>query len=226
MKPFTWEEIKSVLEGELKKTKSIMTFGTIGSCNVEHDIDVIIIKKPQSKSSDFYKEIHNLFDNLNNYLDREYNSKLIRLPGVSFVPEFQNLFKYSKDDLLIHAMVYGSYPQIDHDWNRAFFIGDTFKTVIFEEYDCFFGDKMKLFSKNFMQSNYADNLFFYLGLYDRLNSIHDEAFLVKVMNYYFDILYRKRLKLKFDLAKNKKDVKKVFYKFCDIIDNLNKKHNH
>jgi hypothetical protein len=42
------------------------------------------------------------------------------------------------------------------------------------------------------------------------------------MSYYFDILYRKRLGLKSPLLKSKEDVKKAFYKFCDIIDKLNK----
>lgn len=53
---YTWEEIESVLTKELKKTKHIMTFGTMGSCNIKHDIDTIITKKPRSKTSDFLKK--------------------------------------------------------------------------------------------------------------------------------------------------------------------------
>ena len=64
MKPYNWQEIKNFLDKELRKTKHILTFGTIGSCNIEHDIDLIITKKSSSKTSDFYKEIHILFDSL------------------------------------------------------------------------------------------------------------------------------------------------------------------
>ncbi len=53
MKPYTWKEIRRVLEKELKKTRHIMTYGTIGSCNIEKDIDTIVTKKPGSKSEDF-----------------------------------------------------------------------------------------------------------------------------------------------------------------------------
>lgn len=55
-KSYTWEEIRAVLEKELNKTKHILTYGTIGSCNIEHDIDTIVTKKPDSKSSDFLKK--------------------------------------------------------------------------------------------------------------------------------------------------------------------------
>ena len=55
MKPYTWSEIKEFLEKDLKRTKHILTFGTIGSCNVEHDVDVIITKKPSSKTANLVK---------------------------------------------------------------------------------------------------------------------------------------------------------------------------
>jgi len=50
-KPYTWDEIKKLLSKELEKTKHMLTFGTIGSCDVENDVDIIITKKPKSKSS-------------------------------------------------------------------------------------------------------------------------------------------------------------------------------
>ena len=68
MSKCTWEEVREFLVNELSKTKCIMTWGTIGSCNIEHDIDTIIAKKPSSPSADFYKEVHGIFDSLEVYL--------------------------------------------------------------------------------------------------------------------------------------------------------------
>ncbi len=45
LKPYTWVEIEKVIREELRKTKHIMTVGTIGSCNINHDVDLIITKK-------------------------------------------------------------------------------------------------------------------------------------------------------------------------------------
>ena len=52
-RPYAWEDIKDFLVKELRKTKHIMTYGTIGSCDINHDIDTIITKKPASPSAEF-----------------------------------------------------------------------------------------------------------------------------------------------------------------------------
>ncbi|MCK5321153.1 hypothetical protein KAJ38_01115 [Candidatus Pacearchaeota archaeon] len=223
VRPYTWQEIKEFLVKELEKTKHIMTFGTIGSCDVEKDVDLIITKKVKSKTSSFYKEIHELFEKVNKYLNRRYSSKLVRFPGVSFIPEFESLFNYTKNDLAFHTMIYCSYPQIEKDWQWALFEDEILKDMFVNHYDCFFEDKNKLFLNEFGNSNYADNISLYLAFYDRINTIYDEKFLTEVMNYYFDYLFRKRLGLKSPIAKNKKDVKRIFYVLCDILDELNSK---
>ena len=92
-KPYDWEEIKHVLLKELKKTKHILTFGTIGSLNVEHDIDIITTKKPDSKSSSYFRELHKILDSVDGYLMKKYKSKLIRGPHHSYLPEFTKLSK-------------------------------------------------------------------------------------------------------------------------------------
>jgi hypothetical protein len=63
----TWDELKAVIIKQISSFRTIMTFGTIGSCRIDHDIDLIITKKPSAKSDEFYKEIHTLFNNLNEF---------------------------------------------------------------------------------------------------------------------------------------------------------------
>lgn len=223
-KSYTWKEIKSFLEKELKKTKTIMTFGTIGSCNVENDVDVIITKKPQAKSSSFFKEIHILLDKLDNYLKKKYLGRLIRVPSTSYTEEFMELANYSSQDFVLHALVYSSYPQMKKDWDWALFGGENLKQMLNKSYSCFFGKKEELFSKNFQKSLYAENIFLYVQLYDRTNSNYSNFLLLKVMNHYLDFLYRKRLNLKTPIIKNKKDIRKSIYRLGDILDKLNKNH--
>lgn len=220
MKPFTWEEIKLVLEEELKKTKAIMTFGTIGSCNVEHDIDLIITKKPKSKSSDFYKEIHNLFYNLDKYLNKKYNAKSICFFGCQ--PETLKLSNFTEKDLAIYRFIYTSFPQISKDWAWALVPDENIKSILRENYICLLGQTNDLFSKEFQANLYYDCVFNYINLYDRINSNYLDKFLIKVMSYYINFLYKKKLKLKAPIIKTEKDVKKYFYELCDIVDNLNK----
>lgn len=223
-KSYTWEEIKKFLEKELNESKHIMTWGTIGSCNIKRDIDTIITKKPKSKCSDFSKELHNILDNLNNYLNEKYGVNLIRVPNTSFTEEFMKLSNYSKGDLVLHIMVYSSYPQMEKDWKWALFKNENLNEIMKNNYDCIFGKVDDLFSRDFKKIFYADNIFLYVvSLYDRTNSNYSKKFLIQIMNGYFDFLYRKRLKLKAPVAKDKKEVRKYIYKLCDIIDKLNRK---
>lgn len=219
MKPYSWEEIKSVLKKELRKTKNIMTFGTIGSCNVEHDVDVMITKKPNSKTSDFYKEIHSLYEKLNKFLRKKYGAKLIQFALLE--PEILKLSKYSGNDLALHTLIYTSYPQLESDWSWALSEGENINSILKDNYSCIFGSNSNLFEKSFNKKGRFDNVYLFLYWYDKIHSRYPENFLVEVMNYYFDFLYRKKLGLKTPHAKNVKEVKKHFYRLCDILDKMN-----
>ncbi len=59
-------------------------------------------------------------------------------------------------------------------------------------------------------------------MYDHTNFPLPKKFLMKISNYYFEYLYKKRLGLKAPIAKNKDDIKKYFYELCEILDKLNK----
>lgn len=219
-KSYNWEEIRNFLVKELNKSQHILTFGTIGSLNVEHDIDVIITKKTSSKTSDFYREIHSLFNHLDKYLKKRHRVKVIRLPSISYKEELLKLSNYKKGDLVFHSMIYTSYPQIERDWNWALFEGEKVREILINNYKCLTGNVKDISSKEFQNSLYADPIFIFLNLYDRINSNYSEKMLVKVMSSYYDFLYRKKLKLPTPIIKDRRDVERIFYLLCDKADSL------
>ncbi|MEK6873456.1 MAG: hypothetical protein AABW91_01315 [Nanoarchaeota archaeon] len=221
-RPYTWEEIKIFLEKELKKTKHIMTFGTIGSCDVSKDIDLIITKKPNSSIEKFYIELHRIFDNLDNHLVNKYKARAIIFSTSSEQDSLLYVSKYGKNDLAFHTMVYITYPQMQKDWAWALFPNDNLKDILMGHYICIIGDKKDIFYPEFQKGNYYDSIFNFIYLYDKINSHCPKEFLIKYMNHAFDYIYRKRLGLKAPVVKNEKDVKKYFYQLCVILDKLSK----
>ena len=222
MKPYNWEEIKGFLTQELKKTKHILTFGTVGSCNVEHDVDIIITKKASSPSADFYKEVHKIFDDLDNYLKDRYNAKVIRFSTMLEESLISNITTYKENDLLLHTMVYFSHSQMNKDWAWASFGDEDIDEKFGKIYNCILGNPDDLLGKKFQRNNYYDNIFNYMYLSDKSNSHYPEKLLISTMNFYFDFLYRKMLKLKSPTVKNSKDVRRYLYELCEILDKLNK----
>ena len=222
MIPYTWEEIKEVLIKELKSTKSIMTFGTIGSCNPEHDIDVIITKKPSSKTSDFFREIHTLFDNVDSYMRTKYNKKVIRFSIFSHQEEIKKLGKWKKGDLLFHTMIYNSLYEIKIDWQKSLKMKESAINLLRSHYSLLKGKKSDLFSESFSKENIYGNVYITMFDHDRLNSNLPDKFLVEKMNELFHYVLEKRLKEKNLVAKNRKEVYEIFYKTLDILDKKEK----
>ena len=221
MKPYTFPEIELFLKEKLNECNTILTFGFIGSCNIERDLDTIITKKKEARLRDFYIEIHEIYDSLNRYLLKKYDAKVIRFDA--YEPESLKLAGFQKNDLAFHTLIYCSLNQIKKHWNISLFEGEKVEDILQNNYKCIDGDVENIFSSKFLEKSYADNMFIYLQLYDRINSNYSEKFLVKVMNHYFDFMLCKRLGLKRRKAKNLKEVKDIFYYVCDEIDKLNKK---
>ena len=144
----TWEEIEGYLKKELKKTKHIMTFGTIGSLNLEHDIDVIITKKPKSKSSDFYIEVHKIFYGIDNFLKNNFGFKIVRFSRLSDEFIIKNIIN-SKNKIFFHSMIYVSFSQIEKDWAWSIFPNEDIKKIIKKNYKCLFGKVEDIFSNEF-----------------------------------------------------------------------------
>ena len=212
----TWDIIKDFLQKELNCSRHIMTWGTIGSLNIENDIDTIITKKPFSPSAEFFKEIHTIFKNLDDYLYNNFKTRAVRFAHST--QEF--LVKgYTKGKKIpFHTMVYVSFPQIERDWAWALSKEDNIKDILKNNYQCIYGNLESLLDKDFQKENYFENIFIYLYLYDLLNSNVPENILLDNMNGCFKYLYEKRLQLDSPVAKNSKEVKKYFYELCDILD--------
>lgn len=221
-KPYTWEEIKKILKVELKKTNHILTYGTIGSCNIDHDIDTIITKKPKSKSSDFFKEVHTLFDNINTYLLNKYSCKLIRTSRFSDEEEIKKLGNFTENDLVFQVLTYVSFSQIEKHWYADLGLNEDLNFILNNSYNLIFGKNSDLY-KNDFKSNSYDYLFIRLNDSDRINSNFENEFLIYRMNVLFDFILRKRLNLKFNFIKNKDEVRKTFYEICNKLDELENK---
>jgi hypothetical protein len=197
-----------------------MTWGTIGSLNMKHDIDTIITKKPNSPSAGFFEEIHNIFENLDSYLYKNFKIRAVRF--AQFTQE-DLVGGYTKGrKIMFHTMVYISFPQIEKDWGWILFKNDNLSKILKENYICIYGNISDLFTKDFQKEKYYENIFICLYLYDFLNSNLLRNILLKIMNGCFRYLYKKRLKIKNPVAKNKKEIKRYFYKLCDILDKKNK----
>jgi len=220
-KPYEWKEIENFLRKALDKSEHILTFGTIGSCNVENDIDIIITKKPLSPSSKFYKEVHKIFDSLEHYLKIKYNHILLRFPGGS-QGELINLSKKRRNALVIESMIYTSFPQIRKDWEWAMFNDESVSDIL-KKQNFLFGNFSDLFAREFQTPKYSDPVFIYLYRYDRINSNYPKKLLLDIMNKHYDYLYRKRLGLKAPICKKSEDIRKAFYELCDKLDALEMK---
>lgn len=213
--------MEEFLKKELKKTKHIMTWGTMGSLNIDKDIDKIITKKPNSPSADFFREIHDIFDNLDSYIWKNFKTRVVRFAHSTQEHLFE--YKIKSKKVLFHTMIYVSFPQIEKDWDWAIFKEENVTEILTKNYSCIHGNLKDIFSKEFQKENYYDSIFTYLYLYDVINSNLSKKLFLKIMNECFEYLYKKRLKIKNPVAKNKEEAKKYFYELCDIIDKLNKK---
>lgn len=216
-----WNLIKSILQEELKKTKSIMTFGTIGSCNIDHDIDLIITKKPSSPSSEFLREIHTLFENLDFCLNKEYKTRVIR-----FNQSIEGLYSQEmikEKSVMFHVLIYVCLPQLVTHWKWSLPKDKDIMEILKRDYSCLYGKTNDLLSKEFNSDNYYSFMFTYIVMYDHVNFPLPKDFMLKISNYYFKYLYKKHLGLEAPVARNRKEVKKYFYELCDILDKLTRK---
>ena len=213
----SWDIIKFFLEKELKSTNHILTFGTIGSCNIEHDVDLIVTKKSQSKTSDFYKEFNQLIESLDNYL-KNYNSKAIIFYTMMEEEFLRYLDVYKKQDVGLHLMVYFSFPQIKIDWAGAqdIDLGKLFK----EDYNCLWGGVNDLFNSKFQDSNPLDATYNFLFQINK-SKYYPKEFRFNYMKKILDYLSRKRLKIKPVVVGNEDEIDKKFYLFCDELDKIN-----
>lgn len=216
-KTYTWEEIELFLEKELRNTKHILTYGTIGSHNIEHDIDTIITKKPKSPSSEFFREVHSLFNQTDKYLRKKHNARLIRTSKFSDEEEIGYIANIKENDLIFQVLTYTSFKQIKMHWFADLAPNQKLKKLLKNNYKCILGSTDDIFKLDFKEYK-NEHLFIRLNDSDRINSHFPQDFLVNRMNVLFDFILRKQLGLQPIKARNKQEVVENFYKVCEILD--------
>lgn len=221
-KPYTWEEVKSVLTNELLHSKQIMTFGTIGSLNVEHDIDLIVTKTPKSSIRSFFEELHSLFFYLDDYLMKKYGANAFCFSSSQEEIFINYLSKNSDKNLGFHIHIYLSLPVMERDWNWALSDNESLKDIILKGYNCLLGKPSDLFKKEFGRKSFYDPIYLHLYHYDKINSHYPDKLFIESMKHFLDFIYRKRLGLKTPLVKTRDQAIGAFYRLCDILEDLRK----
>ena len=215
-----WEIIEAYLKKQLQNTTTIMTFGTIGSKNIEHDIDIIVTKNPGAKSSNYYRELHKIFDNLNSYL-RNLGSKLIVFSEFNSQDERLTIGNYKMGDIALHVMSYLSLEQLVENWKQDLELGTKIGHIIKNNYNPIKGSPEDIFDKKFFERKKHDNLILRMHNQDRTNSNYPESLLVHNMSH----LYRYVLKhlgiTENPVLGNRDQVREKFYNILDIIDQKN-----
>lgn len=220
IKPYTWAEIKSQLHQGLRRSNCIQTYGTIGSCNIDHDVDTIITKKPGSPSSSFFREVHDLFDCLDSYLREKYDGRLIRTSRFSDEEETKYIAGCRPVDLVFQVMTYVSFKQLKMHWYDSFCnldVESKSEKLLRESYQCILGDTISIFAPGFARNRHED-LFIRMNDSDRINSHFPQDLLVRRMNVLYDFVLRKRLGKSTVTAQDVSDVRTCFYQTCDILD--------
>jgi hypothetical protein len=218
-KSYTWAEVKNVLIAELEKTQHILTCSTIGSCNINHDIDTIITKKSSSSSKHFFQEVHQLLGAIDKYLTKKHSCRLIRACRFSDEEEIRHISRFSKGDLVFHVLTYVSFSQIEKHWHTDLGPGEDVETILNGSV-FLLGEKTDLYKKSF-KNNKCDYLFIRLNDSDRINAHFPDKLLISRMNILFDFILRKRLGMEFVPGKTKSEIKERFYEVCEILDRVN-----
>ncbi len=214
--PYTWQDIEDLIRPELDHCGAIQTFGTIGSRNLEHDIDIIITKEPGAKSSDFYRQIHNVYDTIDTYV-RQQGRKLIRFTCLDHEMDVCHIGGWEPGDLRLHTMTYVSLPQMRKDW--AVPLGEELEVedVLDKEYIPIKGSKEDIFSRGFSKGNRNDHRILKLSDGDRVHSNYPEKLMVDAMNHIFRYV-SKHAKIEEVLATSKEDVRECMYRIADALE--------
>lgn len=219
-KPFTWDELRLQLTVELQHTSHILTYGTIGSCNIDHDIDTIVTKKPDSPSADFFEDLHKVFDNIDTYLQKHYQARLIRTSRFSDEEETKYIANCQENDVVFQVLSYVSMKQIKMHWFDSFIdLDGDVKTEAFlrDNYKCIGGQISDIFRSDFA-CHKREDIFIRLNDSDRINSHFPKDFLVRRMNVLYDFVLRKRLGIEMLPAADEDECRDLFYKVCMILD--------
>jgi hypothetical protein len=219
--PYSWDDIEPYIKEKLSQAKSIMTFGTIGSRNVQHDIDIIVTKKTDASTSQYYKEIHELLDGLDAYLKGNYGKKLIKFTKFAHQEEFLYIGNYQLGDLALHVMNYSNLEHMKQIWAPDLKNGEDIETILRENFVPLCGSKEFLFSEDFKHRKMYDGLLLKLDEQDRTNAHYPESLLVNSSNHLYKYVLKYLGAQEKCVAKDRQEVREYFYKILDQIDMMN-----
>ncbi|MDD5331783.1 MAG: hypothetical protein PHE43_03100 [Candidatus Nanoarchaeia archaeon] len=220
MKNLKWEDVEAFLKEDLKKCSYIQTYGTIGSVNIQHDIDLIITKKPEATIEDFFKEIHEHFDRLNDHLVSTFGKKVVKFSRLSHQEEVLHIGNYEEGDIALHVMNHISLPQLKDYWDSCLERTQRIEDILKKEYKLFLGKIDMIFSEQFSKPGRYDYLFTYMNELDRINSNYPSEIYLKSMNKLFEYAQKRIGDTSIRLAKNKEEVRDCFYDLARKLDNL------
>lgn len=216
MKPFSFEDVEKILKQELKKTKHILVYAIFGSCNVENDLDTLILKKADSKVEDFYKELHSLFERIDKVVKKKYDAKLICFNGNE--AESLYLAKYKKRDLVFQILAYNTMGHLKRDWLPFMDNSNSLTHFLKSDMKYLIGSTQDIFSPNFKKKSKHDSTYLTIEVHDRLSSNYPEKLELSVMNDHLDYIIRKLSGKEYKKAKNRSELKKRFYEMCSHLN--------
>ena len=121
---YTYEDIHKQLREILTRTQTFSVFGKIGSRNVRNDLDIITIKKPHAHAREYLQDIHATIDELDEYMEQEYDRKVVRFNRFSHEDTVKYIADFQPGDLALHMMNYRSIPELEQIW-RAYMTAQT-----------------------------------------------------------------------------------------------------
>ena len=211
-----WEDIRLILDPLLEQTSHIGTYIIIGSRDARHDIDTIITKKPISQSKDFFKEIHKLFDRVDEQLQKKHSGRLIRTARFSDEEEILYIAQKKPEDIVFQVLTYVSLRQIQMHWHADLAPEDDVMNTLKE------GLFLKGTYDDLCSQDFAfwknEHLFIRLNDSDRINSHFPQELLLRRMNVLYDFIMRKQLGKKPSLAKTHEEIRSCFYEVTEQLD--------
>ncbi|HIH31886.1 TPA: hypothetical protein HA235_04200 [Candidatus Woesearchaeota archaeon] len=214
---YSWRDIDTILKEELQNKDSIAIFAVIGSKDINHDIDIIAIKNPEIKSSEYVSQIHELLDNTNNRLNDKYGKKLIRFSCFNNQEEALHLGKYDNGDLALHLMTYPSYQQMILDWTPDINSNANMEEIL-KKSTILKGDLNSIDYLKTQERGKHANIYQKINDCDITNSNYEDKLCLKKMNELFRYIGKNIRLGKEYSAKTLLESRKILYEILDKMD--------
>lgn len=215
--PFQWGDIEPLVINQLSYKNSISFFATIGSRNIERDIDIISIKNPNAKNSQYLRDIHSLLDILNEWIHYSYDRKIVKFSRFINQEESLHLGDYKDGDLALHLMSYPCYEQFKNIW-----LADVPSTVdvynLLKNSKKMKGDIETIKYLMSQPKKEHDSLLYKLQECDKIHSNYDETLLLKCMNETYRYIQKHIKSDNYKYATNTQETREIMYEIADMLE--------